>query len=73
RLRDLGLEVVPSHANFVLFRSPVDLARPLLERGLMIRSCGNFAGLDSTYWRVGLKRRPDNVVLIDALQAVVHG
>jgi len=73
QLAALGLGVTPSQANFILFRSPVDLFQPLLARGILLRHCGNFPGLDDTYWRVGLRCHADNAVLIDALREVLHG
>jgi threonine-phosphate decarboxylase len=73
QLVSLGLDVIPSHANFLLFRCLVDLFPPLTERGLLIRPCGNFAQLDGTYWRIGLKGRPDNEALVEALTEAVEG
>ena len=45
-LARLGLETVPGDANFLLFRSEQELYGPLLQRGILIRQCGNFTGLD---------------------------
>lgn len=72
-LRGLGLEVIDSDANFLLFRSPVDLHEPLLERGILIRSCANFPGLDDSYWRIGIKAHPDNLTLVANLKEVLRG
>ena len=71
-LTQLGLDVVPSHANFILFRCETDLFRPLTDQGILIRSCANFPGLDPSYWRVGLHRHADNVILVDALRKVLN-
>jgi len=72
-LTRLGLSVVLSHANFLLIKSDIDLFYPLLERGILVRSCANFVGLDRTYFRIGIKQHADNVQLIAALEEVLHG
>ena len=72
-LTHLGLSVVPSHANFLLIKSDIDLFGLLLERGILIRSCANFVGLDQTYFRICIKQHTDNVQLITALEEVLHG
>ena len=71
-LTRLGLAVVPSQANFLLFRSSAELFGPLLERGILIRSCSNFVGLDETWYRIGVKQRSDNQQLINAMEEVSH-
>ena len=72
QLRDLGLAVVESQANFLLFRATAGLFIPLCEHGILIRSCANFAGLDDSYWRVGLRCHDDNARLVSILREVVH-
>lgn len=67
----LGLEVVPGEANYLLFRAADDLTAPLLARGVMVRSCANFAGLDERWHRVAVRLPHENDVLIEALGEVV--
>lgn len=69
----LGLEVFPSEANFLLFRSVYPLYEPLLKRGILIRSCANFKGLDENFYRVGLKTRAENELLVQAVKACLYG
>jgi threonine-phosphate decarboxylase len=77
-LRGLGFTVFDSDANFLLFRSdlPVRSERPLLYRliakGILIRNCGNFNGLDERYYRCCVKQRTQNERLIAALREVLH-
>ncbi len=68
RLRALGLHVYDGAANYTLFRAPETLGKALLDRGILIRSCANYDGLDGTYWRVGLKTRADNIQLFSAIE-----
>ncbi len=70
-LRGLGLKVFDGAANYTLFKSPVPLAAALLREGILIRSCANYAGLDETFYRVGVKRRAENERLLAALRGIL--
>ena len=70
-LRALGTLVVPSHANFILFQSPAPLHAALLERGILVRRCANFRGLDDMWYRVAVRTREDNARLLSALGEVL--
>lgn len=72
-LAALGMTVFPSDANFLLFKSPVPLFEPLKARGILVRDCRNFTGLDERFTRVGLKARKDNAALLRAIGEVLHG
>jgi threonine-phosphate decarboxylase len=74
RLADLGLQVVPSDANFVLFSFPPDsgwTARKAQERlgrrGILIRDASLFPGLNERYVRVAVRLRPDNERLVEEI------
>ena len=67
-----AIEVFPSAANFLLFRiwddtKPMDLYQYLLSQSLLIRNCGNFKGLDETFFRISLKERKENQRLADSI------
>jgi adenosylcobyric acid synthase len=72
-----ALQVFDSAANYLLLRL-VDgsdagiLARQLLERRIMIRTCGNYTGLDTSYFRLAVRTEPENRLLLDALREVLH-
>ena len=68
RLRGLGLKVYEGQANYTLFCAPRSLGERLLDRGILIRSCANYDGLDASYWRVGLKTRDENERLLEAIE-----
>ncbi len=61
-----GLAVYPGTANFLLIRidrsglSASELARRLLEEGIAIRVCDNFAGLDGRFFRVAVRTAEEN-------------
>lgn len=72
-LRALGFQVWDGAANYTMFKSEMPLVEPMLERGILIRSCSNYTGLDGRYFRVGLKGHAENVRLLEALREVVKG
>ena len=72
-LGDMGVTVFPAAANFLLCRAEREVWKPLLERGILVRRCGNFTGLDDTYFRIGIKTEAENRELIEALREVLNG
>ena len=72
-LTALGLTVFPSDANFLLLKSQHPLYQPLKQRGILVRDCSNFTGLDERYIRIGLKTREENLQLLQAIREVLHG
>lgn len=70
-LRRLGLRVVPGEANYLLFKSAVPLDAPLRERGILLRRCGDFAGLDGGWYRAAVRTAEDNARLLAALAEVL--
>lgn len=67
RLRQKGFQVFPSMANFILFYSEEPLYEKLLKKGILIRDCGNFRGLDQGFYRIAVKRRAENEILLKNL------
>lgn len=71
QMERLGLRVVPGEANYLLFRSETPLDAPLGQRGILLRCCGNYAGLDGTWYRAAVRTRAENQRLIAALEEVL--
>lgn len=71
------LSVFPGTANFLLLRlclphyTARDLYQQLLRRGLIIRTCEDFEGLDSSYFRIAVKKKTENRSLVSALKKIV--
>lgn len=69
-------DVYPSQANFLLLRLRDDrfdsasLADALGWRGILVRNCSNFRGLDSTFLRVAVRKPTDNAKLIGAFAEI---
>ena len=73
-LEGLRLRVIPGEANFLLFRAEDGaLSEKLRRRGILIRPCGNFAGLDENWYRAAVRTQTENDQLLRALGEVLHG
>ena len=72
-LKGLGCRVVPSRANYLLFRlaGVTDLKERLLGRGVLIRACGNYHGLGPDWYRVCVGDGEKNRRLLAAMEEVV--
>ena len=66
-LRACGCTVLGSRANFVFFSARPGLDAALRQKGILIRSCANYHGLDETYYRVAVRAAPDNEKLLAAV------
>ena len=69
-LEACGMRVIPGTANYLLFRSDRELYGPMLERGFLIRRCGNFEELDDAWYRIAVRTQDENTAFIAALQEV---
>lgn len=73
-LKELGLWVCDSEANYVLFQDLRDGAKDgnlyvmCRQRKLLLRSCKNFKGMDGSYYRVCVKTEEENKVLLHMLK-----
>ncbi len=73
-----GLRPFPSEANFLLVDvsgtglKSADLVEKMAGRGILVRNCANFYGLDDGYIRVAVRTRPENEFLIGALRSVLE-
>ncbi|WP_353684577.1 threonine-phosphate decarboxylase CobD [Thermodesulfovibrio sp. 3907-1M] len=60
-LNELKLKYFPSVANFYLFEIPKKgVFQYMIERGVLIRDCSNFYGLNENFIRVSVKSRAEN-------------
>lgn len=67
-LRDLGIRVFNGSADFLLIYSKIDLYEGLLQKGILIRDCENITGLDKGYYRLSLRDRTDNDMLMASIK-----
>lgn len=75
-LKDIkGLKSFPSSSNFILckleeysIKSAKALNKKLIKKGIVVRDCSNFRGLDERFFRVAVRKRDENIKLIKALR-----
>ena len=66
-LRALGLRVIEGRANYLLFRAPEALGEALRRKGAALRSCGNYPGLDASWYRTAVRTENENRQLLALL------
>ncbi len=72
-LQELGFTVLPGQANYLLCRMDgvPELVQQLRERGILIRSCDTFAGLDGRWFRIAVRTEAEQFVLLRTLRQLV--
>ena len=63
---------VPSKANYYLLRigNAQGIIPALEQKGILVRDCSNFNGLDDTYIRIAVRSRRENEILVKELSAL---
>jgi threonine-phosphate decarboxylase len=77
-LKETGVfYVFPSETNFLLVKilkkgiTAGKLKEKLAEKGILIRDCGDFPGLDQSYFRITVRSAGENLTLIDVLKGIL--
>ena len=70
RLTQLGIRIFPSVSNFITIFSDKPLYDELLKKGILIRDCSNFRGLGKGFFRIAVKSREENEILLMALESL---
>lgn len=68
-----GIKVYPAEANFVCIRllgAKLDLKAELLKRGILIRSCANYIGMDPSFYRIAVRKEEDCIALLEAFEEI---
>ncbi len=73
QLSEMHLLYYPSQANFILFRAEKGLETALLKEKILIRCCGNYTGLDQSYYRIAIRTHEENEILVSALRRCING
>ena len=74
-LKIKNLKIFHSDVNYFLIKilnnlSAFQLTNILLDRGILIRDCSNFRGLNEKFFRICVKNREENKVLIESLKEI---
>jgi len=67
--KELGIDHIPSSVNYYLMRlgDAERVIASLRSRGILVRGCSSFSGLDGSYIRVAVRSRRDNARLLKEL------
>lgn len=68
-----GVKVFPSQANFLLVytRGKKGVPNSLLEKGIIVRDCSSFRGLNSEYFRVSIGTQEENELFVAELKEII--
>lgn len=73
-LKEIGMTVIGSNANYLFLKDSCSTMDPLHERlfekGIVIRNCDNYHGLCAGYYRICIKKHRENEILIEALREI---
>ena len=58
-------------ANYLLFQASETLGDILRQRGIVLRSCGNYPGLDGSWYRTAVRTAPENEQLLQTMREVL--
>lgn len=71
-----AIQIFPSETNFFLFKlidENPDLSnrffKSLLTQGLIIRNCGNFSGLNNSFFRIAIQTKEKDQKLVQAIKS----
>ncbi|MEM2703029.1 MAG: histidinol-phosphate transaminase, partial [Candidatus Bathyarchaeia archaeon] len=77
-LKETGMfYVFPSETNFLLVKilkkeiTARKLKEKLAEKGILIRDCSDFPGLDKSYFRITVRKAEENLTFIDTLKGIL--
>ncbi|MBU1122833.1 MAG: threonine-phosphate decarboxylase CobD [Candidatus Omnitrophota bacterium] len=74
-----GLKMYPPNVNFILgnlksnakIKNVKTLSEKMAKKGILIRDCSNFRGLNNTFFRVAVKTRRQNEQLVRLLKSIL--
>ena len=71
--KKIGIEFFDSDVNFYHLKisSANEIFQQLKRKGILVRDCSNFRGLDNTYLRVAVKSHKENTILIKELTSIL--
>lgn len=67
-LTRLDFKLYESQANYIFFQGDKGLYEKCLQKGILIRDCSNYKGLEEGYYRIVIKKHEENKQLIETLK-----
>lgn len=61
-----------TYGNYIFFKydGKHDIKKLLEDEGILLRSCSNYRGLSSKFYRIAVKSRSDNNILLEKLKGI---
>lgn len=69
-LRRNGIKFISSNINFILIHTKINLFEEMNKRGILIRDCENYRGLENGWYRIAVRTHEENLRLADALKDI---
>lgn len=66
--KGLADKVFKGNANFIFIKASKEIYNGLKEKGIFLRDCSNYYGLEEGYYRLAVKSHKDNQILIQELK-----
>lgn len=67
-LENLNMNIYGSKANYIFFKTAKGLYEKCRKKGILIRDCSNYRGLEDGYYRIVVRTHEENRQLIKALK-----
>ena len=67
----LKIKYFKPDANYIFFKAKCGLKEEMSNKGILIRDCSNYKGLNKGYYRIAVKKHCENIRLIKALEECI--
>ncbi len=71
-LTRLGLPVFSSKTCYLMFQCELPLDKLLLKKNIRIKNCSEAYGLDEGYFRISVRMKEDNNILIETVEKILQ-
>lgn len=75
QLNEMKFVIYGSKANYIFFRTPdeknISLWEECRRRGILIRDCENYRGLSRGFYRIAVKGKRENRILINVFKEII--
>lgn len=69
----LGFKVFKPSANYIMFKTNFEIIDKLKENHILIRDCRNYINLTKGFYRIAVKERKENEILLNVLKGILNG
>lgn len=68
-----NIKVFKPSVNFIMFKvlKDIDLKEEMLRHSILIRSCSNYEGLHNGFYRIAVRTRKENEIILNSLKIIM--